>query len=318
MTSRDTVLRGVTTGHFSPGGSGEFPTTVPRLDRDLFSTRGDLSSGVSSMFRPNAKGILTTTITVQGLNTVMNHAHVVDVLIPGEIGIIHQVTGRLVVDEARKSMESDFTRPPIDTGDTHRSIHARLMTTPNTTITDVGPTTFYSPLIEFGLGPHFRYGPRPFMSLAFAKVLPFYLEALHDLAKVASVPRARFGGRDYGPPANSFLAKFRGWLYTVEKQLGDIIPFGGFPGLSGTREAALGGARVLGDVQSVVGRAVGARFVRRLEGKVSGRLIGIGSNTIFARQQFAATITGGERVYNRWAGQHMSRFIGQNRSFGGG
>jgi hypothetical protein len=249
---------------------------------------------------------------------VANHAAVVDVMIPGALGVIHQVTGRLTVAEARRSMEQDFTRAPIDTGATRDSIHSVLETTPDMVMTSVGPTTFYSPLIEFGLARHFTYGPRPFMSNAFFAVLPQHLQALRDLARVASIPRARITGKHHGPPTNSFLARFRAFLYTVEKELGDIIPFGGFPGLSGPREALLNMARSIGDIQAVVGSAVGARFVRRLEGRVTGRLIGIGSNTLFASNSFSARITGGQRVYNRVAGRYASRFIGQNNTFGGG
>lgn len=305
-------------GYFSPGGWGEDPRRVSILDRDLFATRADLKSGADSLFRPNVAGHLHVSILVQGLRTVATHAAAVDAMIPGALGVIHQVTGRLTVREARRSMEEDFSRQPIETGDTFRSIHSRLETTPDRIITDVGPTTFYSPLIELGLARHFAYGPRPFMSIAFSAVLPHHLKALAELAAVAAHPRARLTGPDHGPPTNHFIRRFRAFLYTAEKAVGDIVPYTGIGGLSGPREAAVGLARVLGDLNAVLSRAVGARFTRRLEGKVTGRLIGIGSNTIFASRTIGARISGGERVYNRYAGKYMAKFTSQTKLFGGG
>lgn len=316
MTTRDIV--GSTSGFFSPGGSGEFPRTTPVLDRSMFATRSDLASGVDSVFRPNARGTLSVRIVVQGLQVVHDHAAAVDIMIPGAIGVIHSVTGRLTVEDARRSMLEDFPKPPILTGATRDSIHARLETTPGVVITSVGPTTFYSPFIEFGLAAHFTYGPRPFMSIAFARVLPQHLQALRDLARVAAVPRARITGRYHGPPTNSYLARFRAFLYTTEKRLGDTVAYGGMPGLRPAREATLGMARVLGDIQSVLRSAVGARFARRLEGKVTGRLIGIGSHTIFGQRNVIAHISGAERTYNVIAGGYMNKFMSQTNLFGGG
>lgn len=316
MTSRDFQISGESTGYFNPGGSGEFARTIPTLDRDLYATRRDLASGVDSLFRPNARGTFDVRIVVQGLNTSILHARAVDALIPGALGIIHSVTGDFTTTEARRSMQQDFIRPPIDTGLTMRSIHARLETTPDMIKTSVGPTTFYSPLIEFGLARHFTYGPRPFMSIAFATVLPHHLEALRQLAQVASGPRKRLTGKHHGPPTNNLIQRFRAFLYDAEKALGDAIPYVGLPFLRGPREAALGTARVLGDLQSVISHAIGARISARLTGKVTGRLIGVGSNTIFTSSTFTA-ITPLQRLYNAEAGKYLSRYVGQSNLLGG-
>ncbi len=307
----------------SPGGSGEFArvidTTTSRA-RDSFATRKDLVSGVDSMFRPRAFGDMHFRVIIRGLNATYNHAQAVNELIPGALAIIQGIAGQEAVKFARLALlgQAGFPKAFLS-GNTHDSVHARMETTPGSIIMNIGPTTFYSPLIEFGLARHARHGPRPFMSYAFSETFPHWLAAIKELARVSSGPTRTIKQNPYASPTNDFLRQFRDRLYTIEKELGDLVPLGIPLSIGrGIRENLIGTARVLGDLQAVMTKAVGARFVRRMEGKVTGRLIGIGSNTIFTSRTFGARISGGERIYNRWAGKHMSRFIGQSQRFRGG
>ncbi|MDX1407622.1 MAG: hypothetical protein R3330_05795 [Saprospiraceae bacterium] len=246
------------------------------------------------------------------------HAHTIDIMIPGAIGTIHAVTGDYTTAEAQRSIDQDFIKRPYLSGDTYRSIHPRLETTPTTTKTTVGPTTFYAPLIEFGLARHFTYGPRPFMSIAFATVVPHHVAALRQLAQVAAGPRKTISENPHSGPVNEWIRKFRAGLYDIEKRLGDLVPLGGLPFLRAPREATLGAARVLGDIQAVLGRTVSSRIQARLIGKVTGRLIGIGANTIVAHRTVNTDFGVGQRIYNREAGKYLSRYVSQSRLFRGG
>ncbi len=310
---------------FIAPGPGGMPDEVVRGVSDIaqlrphFKPRKVLAGGGASMFRPMVGGGLHFRATIQGLNVVAEHAQAVEAMLPGAIGVIHSVTGRFSVMEAQRAIAE---MGAVDTGDTLRSIHARMITNRGTVATTIGPTTFYSPLIEFGLGPHYPYGPRPFMSESFSVVLPHHLAALRELAMVASGPSKSIRNKHYSGDVNSYLSKIRAHLYSIEKQIGDIVPMGGafnfhLPG-QGFREGLILTARALGDIQSVVGSAVGARFVRRLQGKVTGRLVGIGSHTVSATTTVGARISFAERQYNKIALPAMSRFVSQSTLFGGG
>ena len=309
----------------SPGGEG-FSDQVVRVKthpsgqfdfsklRAHYHPRKLLVAGQASLFRPDIKGALDFKVTIRGLNAMGDHAQAVEAMIPGALGIIQTITGDMVTEAAQAAISE---MGAVDTGLTRASIHPRLETTANSVIVRIGPTTFYSPLIEFGLGPHFSYGPRPFMTEAFFRVLPIWLQILRELAQVVSGPSRRVYQDPYHRDVNNWIRHFRNQLYTIEKEIGDIVPFASLHALNKPRGILVNTARVLGDIQAVVGRAVGARVVRRLEGQVTGRLIGIGSHTVFARHTVTTRITGGERIYNRYAGRYTSRFIGQSNLLGG-
>jgi hypothetical protein len=317
----------------SPGGSGapartlSVPSSVTGFDpaeatrvlRPHFATRKNLEAGVDSLFRPNVRGDFKLQVVLRGWNTSMDHADAVQAVMPAALAEVMRVTGATNVMHSRAAIEQ---MGAVDTGATLRSIYAQFSRQGDDMVVSVGPTTFYSPLIEFGLAAHMTYGPRPFMSEGYFRTLPQFLQALNELAHVA----AGRGGvktikeQPYSKTVNPILQRVRAKLYTFEKALGDRVFFGlgNVPGLGKLRSGALGSARILGDLNAVMQKLVGARFVRRLEGKITGRAIGIGSRTIFANRTIVTKITGAERTYNRVAGQYMSRFIGQNRLFGGG
>lgn len=314
----------MTTPFISPGPEG-IPSQVEQVStgpggydfsrlKPKYFPRKVLRSGGASMFRPNITGTLQFYGTIRGLNTVSLHAQAVQALLPGALVVIHGITGERAVVEAKKAITE---MGAIDTGDTRLSIHSRLETTPNSVHTFVGPTTFYSPLIEFGLGPHATYGPRPFMTQAFFAVLDDHLRALAELAQIASGASKRMTGNPYANPVNSHISGLRQYLYTLEKSIGDVVPLGGPAALNKLRGGLINFARSLGDIQAVLGHTVSQRFVRRLEGRVTGRLIGIGSHSIFASRTVGASIGGGQRIYNRFAGRATSRYVQQNNTYGG-
>ena len=259
-------------------------------------------------------------ITITGLNVAIEHWAAFQALLPGYLWVTQNRTGQLMTIEARRALQGQAGfRKAILTGDTHNSIHHFLTTTPTSTKVSVGPTTPYAPMIEYGLASHSKIGPRPFMAYAVSQVIPFMVQAYADLASFA-----KFGarGKITSPPYKSqlerYIAKWRAFLYSAEKRLGDVAPLGGaafaIPGTGALRGGFLGGARILGDIQAVLGKIVGLRFQRRLTGKVTGRLIGIGSRTVFLNKVVGARISGAERVYNRFAGKAVTRYIDQNQA----
>jgi hypothetical protein len=260
-------------------------------------------------------------IVVTGLNIAAEHWEAMGDLILGAIWTIQNQAG---IEMTREGVIRIARYGAVDTGATLRSIHHVMSTTQDSVTVSVGPTTFYAPFIEYGLGSHVGYGPRPFMMDAMFAIVPAWIRAFASLAVLAKVgAKTKITPGPYKTPMDNFLAQFRRRLYSIEKALGDIAPLGmvGFriPGTTTFRETLLGGARAIGDVQAVVGRAVGARVTRRLTGKATGRLIGVGSRSVFANQQISAgPISGGQRIYNRVAGRAVTKYIDQSSTFGGG
>ena len=313
-------MAGGTIDFVSPGGVGIPDTTISLPSRggrvDLGPLRGNyfpkkvLQSGGGQIFRPKIGPDVRIVMT--GFDVVSEHYAALDEFMPGMIWSILNEAGELMTAAARRNV-------PILSGDTYRSIHHFMSTTPVSSTVSVGPTTFYAPLIEYGLGAHAGIGPRPFMSNALFEVLPGLVMALRELGRIAKAgnkftPRTR----EYNSVLQANMARLRAFLYGAEKLLGNRVIFGiRAPGLSRLRAGLLGGARILGDVQSVMGRVVGARISRRLTGKVTGRLIGVGSRTIFVNQSVTTQISGAQRIYNIRAGQAMSRFVGQSKLLSG-
>ena len=208
-----------------------------------FPSRKSLISGNARILRPDVG--IDLQIRVRGLNVAMEHWDAFQALLPGYMWVVANETGRLMTLKAVSALrgEGPFSRAWLS-GDTARSVHHFISTTPDTVIVSTGPTTFYAPMIEYGLGPHAaaHIGPRPFMQYAAAQVLPFILQAYSDLASFAK-HGAR--GRVTSPPFKSaleaYITKWRASLYKLEKELGDLVflPSGAF--------AIAGGVRVTPD-----------------------------------------------------------------------
>jgi len=202
------------------------------------------------------------------------------------------------------------------TGDTRLSIHHNLFSSHDDIGADVGPTTFYSPFLEYGTS---KMQPYPFMIPALDAYTGPFADTMFEIARIAD----QFMG--FSPPAdtpgmNAAFQEWRRWLYTTQKALGDIQQFGGIPGVAATRSLLLTTARGLGDVQAIVGGTVSQRTSRRLRGRVTGHLIGGGPRTVSADKTYSSFIggTAGHRIYNRIAGRAVSGgvYAGINRKIG--
>ncbi len=312
--------------NFVSPGVGGFPGSQVTVDtspgqganpgflRPYYYPKKVLQSGHAQVFRPS----LEMDITVRGINIVTNNLELWEAILPGAVWVAMNQAGQEMTRHARKNMIEWPPKPIIESGDTYRSIHHFMSTTATEITASAGPTTFYAPFIEYGMGGHMGKGPRPFMSKAAYDALPELILAFVDLAAmIGKGGKGQITSRPYKPPLDSYLSRWRNFMYTVEKEIGDlVIPGFSISGLSQLRSTLLSTARVLGDVQAVMGAAVGARFTRRLSGKVTGRAIGIGSRTIFTNKTYTASISGGQRIYNRLAGKYATRFA-QFGGFGG-
>lgn len=295
------------------------PSSILRAN---FFPKKVLQSNGAMVFRPagHTKG-MSMRINVTGANVVSAHAQAFAALMPGAIWTIQSNTGQFAT-EAAKSIVPVDTSPSRDDLVTRDTIHHQMDfkqggSNSGTFIVRVGPTTFYAPFIEYGLGGHAHIGPRPFMTDAFFRIAPHWYAAFVELGRVARGGKFSINEPLYGSDLNAYLGKWRKWLYTREKQLGDITPLGLGPSTSAQRALAIGTARLLGDIQAYVGKTVGLRFQRRLTGKVTGRLIGFGSHTIFTNVNYRTQIAAGPRIYNRVAGRYVTKYIDQNESLSG-
>ena len=310
----------MTTPWQSPGTTG-FPTKtfIGAVPKSAFFPKKVLRTRGGQVFRPLIRGAkpLSFSVSFTGANVVSANAQAIDVMIPEFVASIQSITGQFATAMAKGIV---IGTPIWETGDTWRSIHDVFITMPGQIIVDIGPKTFYAPFIEYGMGGHTNIGPRPFMTDTFFRIIPFWVRAFRELAAVI-----KRGGRGVGFTAdpyatdlNARLRAWRKWLYTKEKALGDIIPFGGPSILRGVRAGLIGSARVLGDVQSVMGRVVNLRLRRRLVGRVTGRLIGIGAHTVVGSRSYGVSVSPiGLRAYNRVAGRAITKFVDQNSIFRG-
>lgn len=286
-----------------------------RLKGSFFS-KGALQSGSAQVFRPTTGWDID--IVVRGLGPAIEHWEAFNALIPGAMWIVANRTGQLVTKFARDALvgQAGF-KPAVLSGDTYRSVHHFMSTNPDSVTVSIGPTTFYAPFIEYGLASHSHIGPRPFMAYAIAQTLPFLAQVYADLASFAKHgARGQITSAPYKSDLEKFIARWRARLYSTEKALGGKLVTGGVavPGTSKLRGQQVGLARILGDIQAGLSRTVGLRFNRRLTGKVTGKLIGVGSRTVFVNRTVGASINGGQRVYNLVAGRAVTRFIDQNQA----
>lgn len=319
----------MTTNWVSPGTYGSADTVISVSDNQLpssvlrphFFPKRVLAKGGAQVFRPmgHTKGV-TMRINVRGANVVSAHAQAFTALLPGAIANIQSNTGLFATQAAQSIVPVDVS-PSRDDIVTRNTIHPQLdhsIGADQGSITvRIGPTTFYAPFIEYGLGGHSHIGPRPFMTDTFFRIAPHWYQAFIELGKVARGGKFIINEPLYGASLNAYLGKWRKWLYTREKQLGDINPLGIGPSTAAQRGFAIATARILGDIQAAVGRTVGLRFQRRLTGKVTGRLIGFGSHTIFTNVNYQTRISLGPRIYNRFAGRAVTKYIDQNESLAG-
>lgn len=278
--------------------------------------------GGAGIFRPSMGAGTIIQVDMIGARAVAEHAEAFEEMIGPLIWSIQEITGQYATVMARKFItEYDV----IDSGDTLRSVYHYLTTSgagigEGSVTVDIGPSTWYAPFPEYGMGGHAGIGPRPFMMDTFFAVLPLWRTVFMELADLGKRGQASrsFQTEPYARTLNAQIGRVRQRLYSVEKEIGDVFPLG-LPSAIGRhlRSYMVDIARTLGDIQAVVGRAVGARYSRRLSGRITGRLIGVGAHSIFGGASYTTSISGGQRVYNRIAGKYMARFASQNRLLSG-
>lgn len=310
-----------------PGGRGvNIPTPGGIINPDIVTSKlgpfPSTSGGVASkaIFAPSIGGI-SVQIKVSGIQVAAQHWDAFRALVPGYMWVVGNETGIQMTTAARNNLlGASGLKPAFQSGRTFASIHHFMSTTPNSVIVSTGPTTFYAPFIEYGLATHAGKGPRPFMAHAALSILPGLIQAYADLAAVAADgANAKITSPRYKHPLEAYISKWRKWLYTREKAIGNITPFSitGLGSLNIFRTQMLGMARGLGDLNAVISRTIGSRFQRRLVGQFTGRAIGIGSRTIFINKQVNVGFSPAQRGYNLIAGKQVSQFINQSNFLSG-
>lgn len=239
-------------------------------------------------------------VHIQGLNALLHDFEAIQQAWWDLTWSVHNFVGELTTHNARQFV-------PIDTGATYQSIHHNLFTEGGSIGTDIGPTTFYAPWLEYGT---VKMGPRPFMNQAVDMNEMAYYQAMAEVAFVAKDIRNL--SPPYDEPTKEVFQNFRTYLYDREKALGDISAFGFRPLLSGPRAVLLGTARALGDVQSLMGGWVGQRVSDRVSGQITGRVIGIGRVSLSTSKTYGGFIGGaiGHRIYQRHAGKYARMATG--------
>jgi HK97 gp10 family phage protein len=295
----------------SPGSAGAADVTVAasRLRRRHLGSRSALTSGHVQVFRPLGTSV-GFDIQIIGINVVREHfLAVAEATIDLSAQAVNTFGG-LVTTYAR-----DHAPFQDQTGDTRASIHHTMITSRDDIGVDVGPTTFYSPFLEYGTS---KMHPYPFMIPALDAMTGPFTDTMYQIARIAD-QWLTFSG-PAGSALNAAIQDWRRYLYSTQKALGDIQQFGGFPGVAGTRSLLLSTARALGDVQAVVGGTVSLRASRRVRGRATGRLIGVGARTVSVDKTYSgfAGGTAGHRIYNRIAGRVVSGgvYSGINRKIG--
>ena len=175
-----------------------------------------------------------------------------------------------------------------------------------------GPTTFYSPFLEYGTSTR---SPYPFMipagdmaERAFVPSVIAFIGMIDTMTSGVGWAGGLSGpaGRASSDPrVKGSFTGLRSYLYSTEKALGDIAVFGGREVIGPTRSLMLGLARSLGDVSSIMNGVLGQRITTRLRGRATGRLIGFGSASLSAAKTYSGFPggEGGHRIYQRAAGR---------------
>lgn len=298
--------------YVSPGVGG-FPTLTTRSPTGGYQkfTKPQLMSGVGQAFRPRGTTSRTTT-HIRGINAVIVDVvamqHVVSEL---SYHIVDHTGFRLTLLGQRYAPVSNYdtNKGPATyyPGALRDSISYNMWTEPGRVGFDSGPTVFYAPFVHYGTARHPQ--PNPFMFKASDEMEPMFHQGAGEIAKVYDYLRSL--SAPYSEATASVFGKYRKYLYSAEKALGDIQPFGLTPLLSGPRSQLLHGARLLGDLDAAMTGAVTTRVTRRLEGRLSGKLIGYGRVPFQGGATYSGFIGGrvGARIYQRTAARIVARYI---------
>jgi HK97 gp10 family phage protein len=258
-----------------------------------------------------SKGPGTSFYEVQliGANTLMEHFWVMGQLWDSFAPGLLEVTGEIGIEIAREHV-------PVDTGETRDSINMDPGVIAKSNIGEysirVGPTTFYSPFLEYGT---MFMAPRPFMMIAGDAMERIVIKSTIEFIKLVDTNTAGMGfggGADLTGRAlsdsrvRSPVSGARTFLYSTSKALGDIAVFGGREFLGPIRGSMLSLAKGLGDVGSAMTGTIGTRVSNRLRGRAIGHLSGFGSASLTAEKTYSGFAGGsaGHRVYARVAGRY--------------
>ncbi len=268
--------------------------------------RSDLTSGNRQVFR-QLGGFYHVEIQLIGWRTLIIDQHAVSRLVISLASQVTEIAGEFVRDSAYE--DSTFRNV---TGDTRRSLlkDPVMLFESGDIIAEMGPTTFYSPFLEFGW---FRGGNLhifPFMIPALWKHKIDFINGLIDVMGIVA------GERPYAfrPPIGKdgrirkTMSRARSFLYTTEKALGDVAVVSGSRFISPVRSLMLTMAKELGDMSAVMGGTVATRVFTRIRGAVTGRALGY-TRTVSVDKTYSGFPGGGGnasvggRVYNRIVGR---------------
>lgn len=257
-----------------------------------------------------ASNAINVTIVMQGQRVLMDHFFA---FAQNADPIVQQLV--VFFGEGLKEVAKEIHTPNIDTQATYDSISAGpdpggppmpFRAEEGGWAVDVGPFTEYAPFQEFGFT-HYLSGAwiqNPFMMPAADVIEPLFGDAMYQLAEVAD-DRRFFVGPAAQSGAAPMLGGLRNFLYSYSKFAGDIQILG-VGGLSGSRGAALRGARMIGDVNAGMRGAIGTRFTRRFTGRWASQGISAYTSTNFSGPSSAFSGSS-MRIYNRIRGQALGQ-----------
>jgi hypothetical protein len=285
--------------------------TIAELIGASPASRRGVSSGASLVKSAiSASNAINVTVIMQGQRVLMEDFFA---FAQNADPIVQQLV--VFFGEGLKEVAKEIHTPNIDTQATYDSISAGadpggppmpFRDESGGWAIDVGPFTEYAPFQEFGFTHHLSgaWIQNPFMMPAADVIEPLFGDAMYQLAEVAD-DRRFFTGPAAQSGGAQILGGLRNFLYSYSKFAGDIQILG-VGGLSGSRGAALRGARLIGDVNAGMRGAIGTRFTRRFTGRWAAQGITAYTSTQFSGPSGA--FTGSSlRIYNRIRGQALGQ-----------
>lgn len=300
----------MTTRHPNPG---------PRIPRGVSRGRPPSRRLIGNLGKRGGGATNAYHVEIQGANALIDHFLAMSYLIDPFATQLIQVVGEIGVEEARRMV-------PYRTGETYDSFDneqeaVTLSLKPGYGEWQgaYGPTTFYSPFLEYGT---VFMEPRPFMNPSADIIEPLFVTSVAEFADMLATTT---GGSGFGlnratadPRIKGSFTGVRSMLYDAAKALGDLSIFGGRSFLGPIRSSMYSLARGLGDVSSIMNRTISQRVSNRLRGRVTGRIIGFGSASLNYSRSYNSFVGGaaGHRIYQRIAGRYGSiNFTGAVQDF---
>lgn len=255
------------------------------------STKGFINAAKGRGYVP---GGITNEVRIVGLDVLYMDAYAVSAFWGEVMWPLLDTAGQIIQHNAQDIVQ-------VDTQDTRRSIHYKIFTTPQGMGVEVGPTTSYAPDLEYGT---YRTRPYPFMLPAIDMMEAAFMKTVDEIAAVASNNR-RINHTEYGG-LNSVLSKYRSFLYSSSRALGNVAAITNVPVLAGLRANMQSQAQQLGNIQAVMHGHVIKRYERVLVGRGLGRL----QTGVTGGGSFTATLgPQASRAYNIFIGRVGRSFL---------